>query len=645
MQHAKNRTASGKVDGTFNPSGRLETVSQSKLNNSSVNLTTTYTYDAVGNLDTVAQPNGVVTDYDYDGLNRLVKETVKQADGDKLFEQDYILLANGQRAQVIEKRYDGTSSTPFSTTRIAWSYDDEDRLTQELRDEGNDGIQNGGDYTDIYTLDLVGNRTAKEHQTASGTTTTRYTYTIRDQLEWEGLDADDDGVIDLATRRTYTYDANGSQETVTDSSKPAGSRITTYTWDLRNRLAGINAPGTADDVTYTYDSNGVRISETTAGSTTYFLNDPNNPTGYTKAIEEKSAANGAPTRSYVLGNKVEAQSDSTNGTLYFLTDGHGSTRALTNSSGAVVSGTTYDYDAYGQPLNFMAEDAKTNWLFAGDGVYDAASGWTYHLARWRDGFRFTSFDSFEADPSSPADLHKYAYAGANPTILSDPTGHFSVAELASTGTVRNIVESGIGRIQQMANVYFRVQRFVDFVDEVRGIFNLVYSGQLTQIIWEQVKQVPLTEGYGRWTFTGADVARSLGDAASRIGSWVTSWTAEMLKFGATTELQSLFINFPIPASGLAFRQQFVVTNLHVGKLELPLKLVFGKANNDHGNSLFGFGMETRRHGSQTDVLRQMFRVDVNPFASSHPNPSVEWDAWQDAPFHYHVLPLFTQSLQ
>jgi hypothetical protein len=31
--------------------GRLKNVSQSKLNNSSVNLTTTYTYDAVGNLE------------------------------------------------------------------------------------------------------------------------------------------------------------------------------------------------------------------------------------------------------------------------------------------------------------------------------------------------------------------------------------------------------------------------------------------------------------------------------------------------------------------------------------------------------------------------------------------------------------------
>jgi RHS repeat-associated protein len=218
---------------------------------------------------------------------------------------------------------------------------------------------------------------------------------------------------------------------VTDSSKPAGSQVTTYTWDLRNRLTGINAPGTADDATYTYDSNGVRISETTGGNTTYFLNDPNNPTGYTKAIEEKTSPAAAPTRSYVLGNKVEAQSDAASGTVYFLTDGHGSTRALTNSPGAVVSGTDYDFDAYGQPLNFVAEDAKTNWLFAGDGAYDSASGWTYHLARWRDAFRFTSFDSFEEDSTSPAKLHKYSYAGANPLVSHDASGH-SLIELANT---------------------------------------------------------------------------------------------------------------------------------------------------------------------------------------------------------------------
>ena len=94
-------------------------------------LITTYTYDAAGNLDTVTQPNGVVTDYDYDALNRLIGETVlKNAGGNKLFEQAFTLQNNGQRESVVEERYDGASSTPFSKVKIAWKYDAMDRLVE-----------------------------------------------------------------------------------------------------------------------------------------------------------------------------------------------------------------------------------------------------------------------------------------------------------------------------------------------------------------------------------------------------------------------------------------------------------------------------------------------------------------------------------
>ena len=38
--------------------------------------TTTYTYDLVGNIVTVAEPNGVVTTYTYNSVNDITGETV-----------------------------------------------------------------------------------------------------------------------------------------------------------------------------------------------------------------------------------------------------------------------------------------------------------------------------------------------------------------------------------------------------------------------------------------------------------------------------------------------------------------------------------------------------------------------------------------
>src|SRR6185312_12394294 len=164
----------------------------------------------------------------------------------------------------------------------------------------------------------------------------------------------------------------------------------------------------------------------------YYLNDPNNPTGYTKAVEESSSLGGAPTRAYLLGLSVEAQSDSTNGVLYLLHDGHGSTRALYTSS--VTLSERYDYDAFGDLLpstggQSVAGSAKTKWLFAGDGLYDAETGWNYNLARWRDGFRFTSMDSsmFGAGDLNNANLD--VYVGADPVNLLDPSGRVSTGEV------------------------------------------------------------------------------------------------------------------------------------------------------------------------------------------------------------------------
>ena len=57
-----------------------------------------------------------------------------------MLQQEITYESDGQRDQKLEKRYGGDSATPFSTTRIDWTYDAIGRLTQEHRDEGDDGF-------------------------------------------------------------------------------------------------------------------------------------------------------------------------------------------------------------------------------------------------------------------------------------------------------------------------------------------------------------------------------------------------------------------------------------------------------------------------------------------------------------------------
>jgi RHS repeat-associated protein len=103
-------------------------------------------------------------------------------------------------------------------------------------------------------------------------------------------------------------------------------------------------------------------------------------------------------------------------TSYYLTDGLGSTRALTDGAGAVTD--TYSYDVYGA---VRAQTGTTNndYRFTGEQADDNANRGLYYLrARHYDPAlgRFLSKDAFTR-------LNRYAYAGSNPSSRVDPRGY------------------------------------------------------------------------------------------------------------------------------------------------------------------------------------------------------------------------------
>jgi len=337
----------------------------------------------------------------------------------------------------VETRYD-SAGTVISTNYIDYEYDALNRLTEETRDSDNDSVRSGDDYVADYDFDLAGNRHSKILDAADNSKdeTITYYYDDRDRLESE--DSNNISAHDFA----YVYNDNGS---MTDK----GS--STYAWDLRNRMASATVGGTT--TAYGYDESGQRVSQQTgSGNATYFLNDRQNPSASPQVLEEKTGATVAAanlSRSYVLGLEPDAQAD-THGTMRFVSDGHGSDRGLVNSTGKLVE--RYDFDGFGLDVSLAHIDPSTSaitaitsataWtiqLFGGDAEYDPASGFYYHDARWRDGFNFISYDSFEADPSSPADLHKYLYGCSNPIYYTDPTGHWDVASTLVTAGIAGLI--------------------------------------------------------------------------------------------------------------------------------------------------------------------------------------------------------------
>jgi RHS repeat-associated protein len=101
-------------------------------------------------------------------------------------------------------------------------------------------------------------------------------------------------------------------------------------------------------------------------------------------------------------------------------DGHGSVRALTNTTGAVTD--TYDYDAFGNLIH-QTGSTPNNYLFAGE-QFDPDLHLYYNRARYLNVStgRFWNMDSFDGYLSDPLSLHKYLYCfGSAPNCL-DPSG-------------------------------------------------------------------------------------------------------------------------------------------------------------------------------------------------------------------------------
>ena len=106
------------------------------------------------------------------------------------------------------------------------------------------------------------------------------------------------------------------------------------------------------------------------------------------------------------------------GTVFFVTDHLGTTRALADASGSIAS--NLGYDSYG---NVTSGFAPSRYTYAGREI-DADSGLMHYRARWYDPQhgRFVSEDPIGLNGG----INVYLYVGNNPTNRVDPTGLYEI---------------------------------------------------------------------------------------------------------------------------------------------------------------------------------------------------------------------------
>jgi RHS repeat-associated protein len=401
--------------------------------------TTLYSYDAAGNVIEVLYPNGTETDTDLSNLWNPTnpQEVVTNKRGSTVLSSfTYTFNADRQKISSLEHVLD-VGETTFSDTRIIWQYDAENRLTKEIYDYGNNDANTGGktadDYTASYAYDFSGNRKVQTLDKGNDGTvdqTTTSTYNNDDQLA-DQLVKDSTGATVSDTISTYNTAGSLQAETITT---PGGTTNNTYGYDLRERMTSATVNG--QSFAYAYDSDGNRVSETASpgtaqASTTTYVQDTVNPTGYSQVLEQWQGGT-TPAVSYVLGASVIAQN--ANGVnSYLMPDGHGSTRQLTaytSSSGTNghVTG-RLDYDAFGIGITFTVSSHPANTTdtavrYTGE-FWDAGVGMYDLRARdYRpDLGRFSTSDGITITPGDLENANQYRYAGADPINMWDPSGH------------------------------------------------------------------------------------------------------------------------------------------------------------------------------------------------------------------------------
>ena len=259
-----------------------------------------------------------------------------------------------------------------------------------------------GNHTIDYTYDAVGNRLTLQNSIEG---LTFYTYDANNRLLTE---------IVNEQITAYSYDLNGNILTRNNSTSQS-----TYNWNHENRLiesevitsTGINT------ATYRYNSDGIRIASIIDGVEIRYLIDANQP--YAQIIEEYTPE-GETKATYTYGQDLISQNR--NGlTSFYVVDGLGSTRALTNNEGNVTD--KYTYDGYGQLLN-KTGTTTNNYLYTGEQFVPELNAY-YLRDRYYDQSigRFISKDPWEGEIQDPRTLDGYQYGANNPIIYVDPSGN------------------------------------------------------------------------------------------------------------------------------------------------------------------------------------------------------------------------------
>lgn len=443
---ARTDAAGASESWTYDHSGRIQThVDRAQR-------LTAFNYDELGRPKKTVYQDGTVITATYDAGNRLLTLLDSADTGALAWEYDeFDAVVKATTPQgVVSFSYDAVgrraSMTAAAQAVVEYTFDSADRLRKIV--QGAEEVRFDYDAVDRlrattlpngvvagYTYDdgnqLAGLAWQKPGQPAVGEL--GYAYNSRGQVVAQGGSlagvvlpsaSSEASTFDDANREltrdgvSLNYDASGNL--LSDGQR-------TYVWNVRDQLVSIKEGGVSI-ASFSYDALGRRYSRTEGGVTTRYLYDGRN------AVQESTAEGINPILTGLGVDQRFARND-VNGRSYYLVDNLGTTRALTDSSGAVTQ--RYQYSPYGGTT--AAGGSSSNpYQFTGRELDE--SGLYYYRARYYnpESGRFISEDKLGF---GGGDANFYAYVLGNPISYNDPSGN--IAWLVVLPIIWGVIEVGL----------------------------------------------------------------------------------------------------------------------------------------------------------------------------------------------------------
>ena len=345
--------------------------------------TAEYTYDSLLRLKEKSLPGNKTLSYTYhDGVAGSTTTLLKKLSGAGLLDVEYAYDALGNITSIKEN----------GVVQVSYEYDAYNQLVKETYQNG-DVIE--------YSYDNGGNLLSK---TVNSVVSNSYTY---GDTEWKDLLTGFNGT-------TITYDEIGNPQNWRDGMS--------FTW-VNGRQLGALQKGDLG-VSYSYNSDGLRVSKVVNGAKTEYVWDGSSLIG-------QKTGNNVLVYLYAADGLAGFQYNGVN--YYYLKNGQGDVVGILNSSGTLVA--KYTYDAWGKLLSVTdaaGTDKSADASFIGNinliryrsYYYDTETGLYYLQSRYYDPEvgRFINADGLLGANEDILAYNLFAYCGNNPVNGYDPSG-------------------------------------------------------------------------------------------------------------------------------------------------------------------------------------------------------------------------------